>query len=180
MTARPTFAPAAPAPALACWLLLAGAAAALPASPVAPVAPASSDADTAAGVPAKRSALALEASSWVFPSRPLKVTLEQGGVLAGRRLAIDLFVDQNQWQRVTTKADRTPVRLDLPPLSAGRHVLMAKAGREAARTEFRVIPWSWLAGAIGAIGGLALAGTGLVVALRRRPHRRATPGVRSP
>jgi hypothetical protein len=172
VTASPPLGWPALAGSLACSLLFA--AVAPTALPAAPTAAGAAAADPPAA--SNRGPLTLEASSWVFPSRPLDLTLEQGGVLAGRRLAVDLFVDRNQWQRVTTKADRTPVRLALPELAPGRHILMAKAGRETVQTEFRVIPWSWLAGALGA---LALTCGGLVRLLLQNRRRHPVPAAPS-
>lgn len=138
----------------------------LPAAWVAkPALPATAATPAEEGAAPRRGPLGVRAASWVFPARPLEVTLDQRGVLAGRRLAIDLFIDGNQLERVATKADRTVTRLPTPALAPGRHVLMAKAGREIATTEFRVIAWSWLAG--GAVGLLALAAASLAFARAR-------------
>ena len=150
-----------------CLLVLAAVFVALSASAAAPL-----QGGTAPG----RSALAVETSAWVFPSRPLAVTVEQRGVLAGRHLAVYLFVDQNQFERITTKADRTRVVVETPLLAPGRHVLMARTGQEAAQTEFRVIPWFWLAGALGTL--LLVASGGLVLAILRQ-RRRAARGAGS-
>lgn len=128
------------------------------------VAPASLGASPAAA--GRPSDLAVEASAWVFPSRPLGITLDQSGVLAGRHLAVYLFVDQNQFARVTTAADRTRTSVELPELAPGRHLLVARVGTEVAQTEFRVLPWSWLKGALlAAAAGLGLA---LIGMFRRR------------
>lgn len=114
--------------------------------------------------------LGVHAAAWIFPSRPLAVTLEQRGVLAGRRLAIDLFIDGNQLERVATRSDRSAIRMATPDLAPGRHVLMARAGRESAQTEFRVLPWSWLVAAgAGLLLALAATGFGVARARRRRP-----------
>ncbi len=113
----------------------------------------------------------MRASPWILPSGPLAVTLEQRGVLAGRRLAILLFLDGNQVERVATAADRTQVRLKVPALLPGRHILIARTGSEVARTEFQVISWSWLAGSLLLAGG----GIGLVLFLRRRRRQRHRP-----
>lgn len=122
-----------------------------------------------AGAAGKHDDLTVEASAWVFPSRPLTITIEQSGVLAGRHLAVYLFVDQNQFERVTTAADRTMTAIELPELSPGRHVLVARVGTEVAQTEFRLVPWSWLTGALlAAAGGVGL---GLVGRHRRRRQR---------
>ena len=118
-----------------------------------------------------RDSLVVRASPWILPSGPLAVTLEQRGVLAGRRLAILLFLDGNQMERVATAADRTQVRLKVPALLPGRHILIARTGSEVARTEFRVISWSWLAGSLLLAGG----GIGLVLFLRRRRRHRPRP-----
>lgn len=113
-----------------------------------------------------RTALSLHARTWVFPGRPLPVTVDQAGVLAQRRLAVYLFVDQNQFERITTQGDRTQTSVALPPIAPGRHVLMARSGTEVATAEFRVLPWSWLAWPLlAALAGGAL----LLLARRRRP-----------
>jgi len=117
-------------------------------------------------VPPAGNALAVRVSSWVFPTGPLRITLDQRGVLAGRHLAVYVFVDQNLIDRVTTNADRTHARLPTSDLAPGRHVLMAKAGREVAQAEFRVISWSWLAGSAALL--LSGIGVGLWNILRRR------------
>lgn len=131
------------------------------------VAPASLEA-TPAGAAGRPGTLAVEASAWVFPSRPLGITVEQRGVLAGRHLAVYLFVDQNQFARITTAADRTRTTVELPELAPGRHLLVARVGTEVAQTEFRVLPWSWLTGALLA----AAAGMGLaLIGLSRRRRR---------
>ena len=110
-------------------------------------------------------ALTVRVSPWVFPTRPLILSLDQGGVLAGRHLAVDVFVDRNLLHRVNTSTDRTEARLPAPGLAPGRHLLMVKAGREVAEAEFRVISWSWIAGG----GALLFVATGLILgALRRR------------
>ncbi len=114
-----------------------------------------------------RAALVVHASPWILPSGRLGVTLEQRGVLAGRRLAILFFVDGNQLERVTTTSDRTQARLDMPALAPGRYILLAKTGSEVARTEFQVISWSWLAGSALLAGG----GIGLFFLFRRRNRR---------
>jgi len=111
-----------------------------------------------------RTALSLHVRSWVFPGRPLPLTVDQAGVLAQRRLAVYLFVDQNQFERITTQGDRTQASVALPPLEPGKHVLMARSGTEVATAEFRVLPWSWLVWALLA----ALAGGALVLLGRRR------------
>lgn len=139
--------------ALLCGWLLLSAPAALPAA--------------SAGAAGRHGDLAVEASAWVFPSRPLTLTIEQRGVLAGRHLAVYLFVDQNQFERVTTAADRTQATVELPELAPGRHLLVARVGTEAAQTEFRVVPWSWLTGALLA----AAAGVGLGLVWRHRRRR---------
>ncbi len=117
-------------------------------------------------VPPAGGALAVSASSWVSPAGPWRITLDQRGLLAGRHLAVDVFVDQNLVGRITTRADRTRTRFATPDLAPGRHDLMVKTGREVARTEFRVISWSWLVGG----GALLLSGlgAGLWIALGRR------------
>lgn len=135
------------------WLLLASAAACLAAAE-----PAASP---------RTGALGVRAASWTLPSGGLGVTLEQRGVLAGRRLAILLFVDGNQLERVATTSDRTRIRLEMPALAPGRYILLAKTGSEVAQTEFRVISRSWLAGSVLLAGG----GIGLLLVLLRRRHR---------
>ena len=135
------------------WLLLASAACLSAAEP--------------AATP-ERGALVVRASSWTLPAGGLGVTLEQRGVLAGRRLAILLFVDGNQLQRVATTSDRTRIRLEMPALAPGRYILLARTGSEVAQTEFQVISRSWLAGSVLLAGG----GIGLMLALFRRQYRR--------
>ena len=122
---------------------------------------------------APQPSLTLRASRWVLPGRPVEISLEQGGLLAGRRLAVFLFVDQDQFAKITTTSDRTRVAVAMPPLTPGRHQLTAKAGTEIAGTEFRVVPWSWVAGA--AVFGLVLA----VLALFSRRMRRRSGGLPS-
>ncbi len=124
-------------------------------------------------LPPGGSALTVRVAPWTLPSRPLVFTLEQSGVLAGRHLAIYVFVDQNLIDRVTTGADRTRVRLPMSDLAPGRHLLRLKSGREVAQAEFRVIPWSWIAGS----GALLLVGIGLGLwlTLGRRERRGRAP-----
>ncbi len=125
----------------------------------------------AAGWAAQRRALDLEVSFWAFPNRPLAITLEQRGVLAGRRLAVDLFVDQNQFARIHTAADRTRVSVETPPLAPGKHRMMAKAGTEFVEVDFQVLSWLWLA--IPAILVFIAIAFGLA---RVRRRRRPSPG----
>ncbi|MEO7795113.1 MAG: hypothetical protein ABIV06_10105 [Thermoanaerobaculia bacterium] len=123
---------------------------------------------TPAAGPSKRSELSLEVSTWILPSRPIEIRIEQSGVLAGRRLAIDLFVDRNQFERIQTTADRTRVSITLPALTPGRYQLMARCGTAMAATEFRVVPWAWIvAPAVAVLGALLLTLT------RRRRRRRS-------
>lgn len=163
MTARPLRTPAGPG-----WRRSRAAVAGLALVAVlAPAAGASPDAKNVGPQGRGQPSLSLTCSDWVFPSRPLSVTLQQSGVLAGRALAVDLFVDENQWQRVTTKGGRTAIRVELPPLAPGNHVLVARSAREVSRSEFRVVSWSWLVGG----GSAAVAAAGVLFALvRRRPR----------
>ncbi|MBP9822821.1 MAG: hypothetical protein KBF21_01230 [Thermoanaerobaculia bacterium] len=133
--------------------------------------PAAARAVPASAVSPDAGALAVRTPGWVLPSRPLEVTLEQRGVLSGRRITVFLFIDGNQLERVATTADRTRTRMPAADLAPGRHVLSARSGREVAQCEFRVIPWSWLAGA-GAGLLLVLAGGGLAFARARGARRR--------
>jgi hypothetical protein len=119
----------------------------------------------AQGERANLASLQLEVSPWTLPSRPLQITVSQSGILAGRRLAIFLFVDGNQFERITTRSDRTETSVVLPAIGPGRHVLVARCGTEVAEAEFRVVPWPW---AFGILLLMALA-VGLGVrAMRRR------------
>lgn len=122
--------------------------------------------EAAAGSAAERRSLDLAVSPWAFPNRPVTITLEQKGVLAGRRVAVYLFVDQDQVARIPTRGDHTRVSVPMPPLAPGRHLLMAKVGTEVVEKEFRVLSWFWLAGLASAL--LALIAYGLA-RTRRRP-----------
>lgn len=113
-----------------------------------------------------RPALAVQASAWTFPGRPLAITVDQAGVLASRRLAVYLFVDGNQFARITTQSDRTRTTVLLPELLPGQHELTIRSGTEAATTGFRILPWEWLIGA--AVGLLAI---GLLILFGRRLRR---------
>ena len=117
------------------------------------------------GSAAQRHDLVLTASTWACPHRPIEGTLEQSGTLAGRHLAVRLFVDENEFARITTRADRTRVTIPLPPLTPGPHLLLAKVGTQTASTGIRILSWSWAgAAAVSLIG----AGGMLYVLLRRR------------
>jgi hypothetical protein len=116
--------------------------------------------------PAK--SLAVRVSPWSFPSRPLAITIDQHGVLAGRHLAIYVFVDGNQIDRVTTKSDRTHARIPVEGLTAGQHLLAVRSGSEAAEVRFRVLSWSRVVG-----GGLVLAAVLAAALLGFRFARRA-------
>lgn len=118
-----------------------------------------------------RPALAVKASTWIFPGRPLTLTVDQAGVLASRRLAVYLFVDGNQFARITTRSDRTRETVPLPDLAAGRHVLSLRSGTEVAMTEFRVIPWAWLTWT-----ALGLLTVGLLLHFGRRLRRQSLSG----
>jgi hypothetical protein len=119
----------------------------------------------AQGERANLGSLRLEVSPWTLPSRPLRITVSQSGILEGRRLAIFLFVDGNQFERITTSSDRTRTSVVLPAIGPGRHTLVARSGTEVTEAEFRVVPWSW---AFGMLLLMALA-VGLGVrAMRRR------------
>lgn len=113
--------------------------------------------------------LAVRVSWWAFPSRPVAITVDQGGLLAGRHLTLYVFVDGDQVERVLTKADRTHARIRVVGLSAGRHLLTVRSGTEAAEVEFRVLPWSSLAGG----GVLLLAGLAFILLRIRHERRRA-------
>lgn len=142
---------------LCVWLLVAGAIVSLPAS-ASPV---------PEGAKARRNALEIRTTAWVLPTRRLEITLEQRGVLAGRHLGVYLFIDTDQFERITTKADRTQLVIRTPTLAPGSHVLTARSGQEVARTEFRVLAWSWVFSAAALLlvfGG----GLGLAIARRRR------------
>ncbi|MEO8276604.1 MAG: hypothetical protein ABI639_10305, partial [Thermoanaerobaculia bacterium] len=98
----------------------------------------------------RASSLAVSASSWALPSRPVSITVRQAGVLAGRHLAIYVFVDGNLVQRITTSSNETGARIQVPELAVGRHRLTVRAGTESAETEFRILS-GWLV-----LGGSAL------------------------
>jgi hypothetical protein len=119
-----------------------------------------------AATAAERRALDVEVSFWAFPNRPVAISVQQQGVLAGRRVAVYLFVDENQVGRIHTTGDRTRVSVDMPPLAPGRHRLLAKVGTESVETEFRVL--SWFTVGIPALAVLAAIAYGLARARRRQ------------
>lgn len=81
--------------------------------------------------------LALHAPPIVWSSSRLSFSLEQKGVLAGKRLAVFVFVDANMVGRVETNGGITPATIDELVILPGRHQLMAKAGTIEARAWFR-------------------------------------------
>ncbi len=131
-------------------------------------------------MPATRPALELRATSWVLPGRPLAIEIEQHGLLEGRRLAIYLFVDDNQFDRLTTQGDRTRARIPLPELAPGSHRLAVRSGTEAAEVAFRRLSWreatTWAAGPLGGVLLLFFGGFALLRARRRRAGLSASGG----
>lgn len=119
----------------------------------------------AAGSPAltaKREApLALRASALVWSSSRLAFRLEQKGVLAGKRLAVFVFVDGNMVGRVDTNGSVTTAAIDELVISTGKHLLMVKAGTIEARAEFRRLSPLYPAGALVAL-------TAAILLARRR------------
>jgi hypothetical protein len=117
---------------------------------------------------AREADLAVEASSWTLPSRPIRLKISQRGALAGRKLAIYVFVDGNQLERIGTGGDRTRATVALPALAPGPHTLVVRAGTESAEASFRVIPWSWASGLLL----LALLTAALTIELLRARAKR--------
>lgn len=112
----------------------------------------------------RRATLELWTPRWTFSRSALELTIQQHGPLAGRRLAVFVFVDENMVGRVETGADRTEARLGDLELAPGGHVLKIKAGTEEATARFGVLsPFL----PIGCVGAVLI----LVAGLRRRARR---------
>lgn len=110
--------------------------------------------------------LRLETPRWSFSRSSLSLAVEQAGPLAGRKLAVFVFVDDNMVERLATNGGRTETRVSGLELTVGPHRLKVKAGTEEAATEFRVLSPLLPLAALG-----ILAGAGLALAGRRARHR---------
>jgi hypothetical protein len=109
--------------------------------------------------------LHVDAPAFTWSRDSLSVRVEQSGGLAGRRLAILVFVDNNM-HRADTTGDVTEVTLTGLELEPGRHRLMVKSGTHEAHARFRYVP-----PAVTAVAAAVLAG---IVLLSFRLFRRRT------
>ena len=121
----------------------------------------------AAGAADRTPPLLVRAPAISWSAKSLSLTLEQSGVLAGKKLAVFVFVDGNMIGRVETNGAVTRTTLREVEVTPGVHELFVKAGTVEATTEFRrvspAVP-TFLAALLG--GLVALWG------LRRWRHRR--------
>lgn len=108
----------------------------------------------------------LEVSAPAFTFSRSSVTLEvvQHGDLAGRRLSVIVFVDQNMIRSFPTGGDRTRLVIDDLDLAPGSHDVLVKSGTFEARDRFRVVRLRVAAAVVAAAALIAAA----IVALRRR------------
>ncbi len=113
-------------------------------------------ATTLAAAP-RQPTLRLETPRWSFSRASLSLTVEQAGPLAGRKLAVFVFVDDNLVERLATQGGRTEARVGGLELAVGSHRLKVKAGTEEAETEFRVLSPVLPLAALGLLAGLAWA-----------------------
>ncbi|MGE0641059.1 MAG: hypothetical protein AB7G12_03740 [Thermoanaerobaculia bacterium] len=90
-----------------------------------------------AGLLPREEPLTLRAPSFVWSSSRLSFSLEQKGVLAGKRLAVFVFVDANMVGRVETNGAVTSATIDDLVIPSGKHQLMVKAGTIESRAGFR-------------------------------------------
>lgn len=112
--------------------------------------------------------LRLETPRWSFSRASLSLAVEQAGPLAGRKLAVFVFVDDNMVERLATNGGRTEARVGGLELAVGPHRLKVKAGTEEAETEFRVLSPLLPLAALGTLAGVGLAISGRRARLRAR------------
>jgi len=112
--------------------------------------------------------LHLETPRWSFSRSSLSLAVEQAGPLAGRKLAVYVFVDDNMVERLATNGGRTETRVSGLELAVGPHRLKVKAGTEEAETEFRVLSPLLPLAALGILAGVGLAIPGWRARLRAR------------
>ena len=117
-----------------------------------------------AGPSPREEPLALRAPSLVWSPSRIAFTLEQKGVLSGKRLAVFVFVDANMVGRVETNGAVTSATIDDLVIPSGKHQLMVKAGTIEARSEFRRVAPAYPL----AISALTALLAGILVARRRR------------
>jgi len=101
--------------------------------------------------------LRLETPRWSFSRASLSLAVEQVGPLAGRKLAVFVFVDDNMVERLATNGGRTEARVGGLELAVGPHRLKVKAGTEEAEAEFRVLSPLLPLAALGLLAGVVWA-----------------------
>lgn len=109
--------------------------------------------------------LQVRTSSISWSAHRLTLTIEQDGVLKGKRLAVFVFIDGNMVGRIDTTGSVTEASLGELEIAAGDHELLAKSGTMEATTRFRRLSLHYSAGA------LALVAVGLSAWLLRRRSR---------
>ena len=117
--------------------------------------------------------LTIRAPAIAWSARRLALTIEQQGVLEGKRLAVFVFVDGNMIGRVETSGTITEATLTDLEIGAGGHELLVKAGTMEARTRFRRLPAFAPVAGVGSLGAVgAIGAIGFAVWLRRRRRAR--------
>jgi hypothetical protein len=102
------------------------------------------------------------ALSWAGDS--LHVTVSQHGTLAGKKLSVHVFVDNNMIERFATGGDVTKHEVTGLELAPGSHQLLVKTGTFEATDRFRYVPALYPAAAAALIAAVAIVGA----SLRRR------------
>lgn len=108
--------------------------------------------------------LTASAPRWGLVGRPLELRLRQSGALAGRRIDVQLFVDESRVDTVRATGDETVVAIDTAALAPGRREIRFKSGSERGALEIYLLPAAtpWVAAAVAA------AAVALAALLRRR------------
>jgi hypothetical protein len=111
--------------------------------------------------------IVVDAPAIAWSRHHVAIEVGQRGPLAGRRLSVSVFVDENLVGQFPTNGATTEIRVADLDLAAGVHRLMVKSGTHRATARFRHVPpiYAALAAAF-----LAAAATTFVWRASRRPR----------
>jgi hypothetical protein len=105
--------------------------------------------------------LSVHAPALSWSSSSVHLTVTQSGTLAGKKLSVYVFVDNNMIEGFKTGGEVTKHELSGLELEPGSHALLVKTGTYEATDRFRYVPALYPAAAAGLIAVAALAAAAL-------------------